>query len=269
MTKKAITIAIVNHKGGVGKTTTAIGLAHAAAARGEDVLVVDNDAQGNASAALARIISADSVDTPTMTEMFSKAKPNARLAVVPTGHAHIDLIPSGFEDFDKAVEVRSRDIDGFTVLRKVLEPLRDAYDWIIIDCAPAMGASTQNALVAADRALVVTEPSQFSHLGLSKLIAKIDAVNEAVRADHPIPDPHLLINLVDTRRSVADARDEARIREWGEAGNLNVVTTSIPSRAAIKTTTQRGGSMVNHKDATAAFVAGVYGDILASMKKGK
>lgn len=267
MARKTTVIALANHKGGVGKTTTTIALAHAAAAAGKRVLVVDNDGQGNASTALAGPQVAQS-KTPTMSEIYDKDVPTSTAdAIVPTRREGIDLIPSGFVTFDAVVQAITSWLAPNSVLDGALEEVKGQYDYVLIDCPPAMGHVTINALVAADAVLIPTKPDQFSHFGLSRIINQVDEVNNELRRADPIPDPLVLITDVDARSTRRDAGRADDIRSWAEDAEVPVHPDVIPRKAIIAATTEQGRGLDEVSDATAAWAAGIYKDVLDTLGK--
>jgi len=163
-------IAITNQKGGVGKTTTALGLAAGLRVKGKKVLLVDMDAQGNASAAVGLIIEND---MKTLKDLLTaKAKPGD--FIVHTDM--IDIIPSNnsLKDLEKDLI----DNNAFDVLKNVLKPIKGKYDFILIDCPPSINSFTKNALVAADEAIIPVDVGFFAILGLKQLLEEIDHIKK-------------------------------------------------------------------------------------------
>lgn len=167
------TVAIVNQKGGVGKTTVTLGLTSAAAARGDMVLVVDCDPQANATWSLG-------VDPEAVTEgTDSSIRRNrsgvaARSFVESTWGPNVHVLPAS-----SALAAREGDLgkkNQASRLRTALEGATHAYDIVLIDCSPAVGALTINALTAADLALIVVEPAALSVRGITGVSDLIDSV---------------------------------------------------------------------------------------------
>lgn len=161
-------IAITNQKGGVGKTTTALGLAAGLQANGMTVLLVDMDAQGNASAAAGLIIEND---MKTIKDLLAD-NADAEQFIVQT--EMVDIIPSN--NSLKDLERYLIDNNGFVNLKKVLKPVKDKYDFILIDCPPSINSFTKNALVAADEVIVPVDVSFFAILGLKQLLEEIENI---------------------------------------------------------------------------------------------
>ena len=157
-------VAVLSMKGGVGKTSVALGLASAAWDRGLQALVIDMDPQANATMALE-------VDAPAFTtsDVLADGRAGvARDAVVASGWADgIQVIPA-----ERSLEHRSVP-DGRNSalrLRTTLATLPDDYPLVVIDCPPSLGELTRNALSAADRAVIVTEPSSFALHGATEAL---------------------------------------------------------------------------------------------------
>jgi cellulose biosynthesis protein BcsQ len=168
--KSPVTCAVVAQKGGVGKTTTLLGVAGAAWERGLTVLVVDLDPQANATAAL------DPASTAyTTNDVLADARPGvAADAIVPSGWGlGVDVLPS-----ERALEHRAvpEGRDSALRLRLALEGVTDRYDLVLVDCPPSLGELTRNALAAVRLALVVTEPSFFALPGAAAALEAIEVV---------------------------------------------------------------------------------------------
>ena len=140
-------IALANQKGGVGKTTTTINLAASLAALEKKVLVVDADPQANDSSGLG-------VDIR-----------NVELDIIPS---HIDLVGAEIEMLN--LENRER------ILKQILTPLKEKYDFILIDCSPSLGLITVNALTAADSVIIPVQCEYFALEGISKLLNTIKII---------------------------------------------------------------------------------------------
>jgi chromosome partitioning protein len=167
----AITIALANQKGGVGKTTTAVSLSVALAAGGYRVLLVDIDPQGNATSSLG----VEKADLEHTIYDLLVGNADARTVTVSTGRDRLHLLPSAPELAGAEVElvdVQSRE----SRLKAGLDSIRHDFDLLLIDCPPSLGLITVNALTAADLVLVPIQCEFLALEGVGQLITTIDLV---------------------------------------------------------------------------------------------
>ncbi len=169
------TIAIANQKGGVGKTTTAINLGASLAAADLRVLVVDLDPQGNCTSGLG--VEKDALEVSTYHVLTQGADPHS--AICSTELDSLDLLPSNRELTGATIELLEVEEREFR-LAQALEPLRGRYDFILIDCPPALGILTLNALVAADTLLIPIQCEYFALEGLSELMGTLARVQKTL-----------------------------------------------------------------------------------------
>ena len=198
-------ISIANQKGGVGKTTTAINLAASLAASEFRVLVVDTDPQGNSTSGLG-IAKTDGMLTTYDVLSGKAAAPDA---ILPTGYEGLSILPA-----DKNLVAGNLDLvdvdDRELVLRRATDSLRDRFDYIIIDCPPALDLLTLNALVASDSVLVPIQCEFFALEGISQLMDTIDRVKSSF--NQPLQIEGVLLTMYDdrtnlTRQVETDLRD--------------------------------------------------------------
>ena len=166
-------IAVVNQKGGVAKTTTAIHLGVALADLGKKVLLVDLDSQGHLAEGFG--IVADNLKLE-MSDVFEGSK-SIRDVIIPAIRPNLDLAPSNVRLADMEltlVNMRFREIK----LKRALEPVITSYDYILLDCPPNLGLFTVNALIAANHVLIPMATHFWSMLGVSRLLTSIQSVKQ-------------------------------------------------------------------------------------------
>ena len=172
----ATVYAVANQKGGVAKTTTTIALAAALSERGQAVLVIDLDPQACATFSLG--YDPDELD-PTVHDVVGGRTPIAKVVLQ---HAEMDLAPSSIDLAGAEGGLLLRTGREY-VLRAELEPLRDTYDAILIDCPPSLGVLTLNALTAADLVIIPLQCETLSHRGVSQLLETIADVKRLTNRD--------------------------------------------------------------------------------------
>lgn len=169
-------ISIANQKGGVGKTTTAINLAASLAVLEKKVLVIDADPQANTTSGLN--FSPNNEEKRTLYEVMI-GRISVEDALIQTEIANLHMIPSHINLVGAEIELF--DVDRReTILRDALAPVRDSYDYIIIDCSPSLGVITVNCLAAADSVIIPVQPEFFALEGLGKLLQTIRLVQNGV-----------------------------------------------------------------------------------------
>lgn len=164
-------ISIVNQKGGVGKTTTAVNLSSAVGIEGKKVLLVDADPQGNTTSGYG--INKKKVALTSYDLLIGKA--TADKVAMKTEYKNVDIVPASIDL--AAAEVDLIEIDRREAQLKIaLSTVRDKYDYIFIDCPPSLGLITVNALNASDTVLVPIQCEYFALEGLSQLMASVRQV---------------------------------------------------------------------------------------------
>lgn len=204
-------LAVVNHKGGVGKTTTSLGLAVGLARRlrkGRRLLLIDGDAQGNASATL---LDGKAPNKPTLTQVLLADDSPAdaiREAIRPSRYPGIDLLPANSSLADCTVWLADQ-AGREQRLRNALGTLDDPYDWVIVDAPPAMSLVTVNVLHAVDELLVPVDAGAYAVMGLARLQETVDKIRKHLA--HPeLQIIGLVLTRVMKNRLTRELEDQLR-----------------------------------------------------------
>ena len=218
------TVAFVNQKGGVGKTTVTLGIASAAQAAGHRVLVVDVDPQGSASWVLG--IDGGEAEFTIGDVLAGGRSGTAAKAIVATGWGDgVDVIAS-HGDLQHAEVGSGRDPSGR--LARALDGVGDDYDIVLVDCAPSLGNLTRNALTAASHAVLVVEPAALSLRGLG---AVVDVIDEIWSGDNAGLDlAGVIVNKVPAVSAEADRRYEELTRTVGKRAVWQPI---VPARVIV------------------------------------
>jgi chromosome partitioning protein len=238
------TYAIANQKGGVGKTTVALGLASALGHRGRKVLLVDLDPQAGATKLLG--LDTSDPDRRTLADLLLAGEDHPIGAVTAAGPWGFDVAASELKL--ARVELQRRPGDDLALRSALaLEPLD--YDAVLIDCPPQLGTLTTNGLAAATDLVIVTEPSYVAQAGLVDLLEVRDMVRRRLNRDLQLAG--VVLNLVDNTRESRGRADEV-LREFGP----QAWEPFVPRRAAIRETFGDGRSLYDPASSREAHAAG-------------
>ena len=221
-------IAIANQKGGVGKTTTAINLAASLAVLEKKVLIIDADPQANTTSGLN--FSPDNDEHRTLYEVMI-GRIDAADALIQTEMPGLHMIPSHINLV--GAEIEMLDTEGReSLLKNALAPIRDNYDYIIIDCSPSLGLITVNTLTAADSVIIPVQPEFFALEGLGKLLQTIRLVQGGVNPDLTIEG--FVVTMFDGRTRVhtqvlAELREHFRELVFKTVIQRNIRLSEAPS----------------------------------------
>ena len=188
------TFVLVNQKGGVGKTTSAINIGAYLAEFGKKVLLVDFDSQGNMSSGVGTI-----KEKPTIYEVLA-GQCQVEEAVRHTSVDNLDVIPASISLSGASIELVDQNEREF-FLKKSLAPLKDKYDYILIDCPPSLGILTLNGLVAADEVLIPMQCEYFAFEGISLLLQTIKRTQKSVNPGLKIGG--IFFTMYDSRTKLA------------------------------------------------------------------
>jgi chromosome partitioning protein len=245
----ATTIAVLSQKGGTGKTTSVRTLADVFRRIGFDVLAVDLDPQGN----LSDYFDVDPAAAPTIADVLTGRAPA-------TQAVHDDVIPANLSLAEAELALAGK-MGRELTLKRALKPLRDSYDFILLDCPPTLGLLTVNALVAADQALLTTEAQYFALQGVEQALEVIELARDGLNPD--LGWLGVVFNIADMRtRHSRDAYDSLR-KHVGR----KLLTSTIRQSIAYAEAAERAVSILDHRPDLGADYLALADELLVRLRQ--
>lgn len=247
-------LCIANQKGGVGKTTTTLNLGAALAELGQNVLLMDLDQQG--SLTISAGLAPDDLSETIYTVLSSHADPKVKQPQPLASVVHqldtlkLDLIPANIELAALDLEL-TRAYNREHILKRALEPLRDAYDYILLDCPPSLGLMVINALTAADEVLIPLQADYLATKGVKLLLDTVDAVTRQLNPQLTITG--ILLTLADQR--TGHARQIIELTRSTFENQIRVFTSPIKLNVRLKEAPIVGQSILTYDSASEAAAA--------------
>lgn len=239
---KATVMAVVNQKGGTGKTTTCENLGVGLAMEGKKVLLVDTDPQASLTICLGHPVP-DQL-SPTLSDMMGKIlseqpiAPGEGILHHPEG---VDLMPANIELSGLEVSLVNA-MSRETILKQYLDTVKQNYDFILLDCMPSLGMLTVNALAAADNVLIPVQAAYLPAKGLEQLLQTINKVRRQINPKLRIEG--ILLTMVDSRTNYS--KDISNLIRENYGGKLKVYKTYIPRSVRAEEISAEGTSIFKH-----------------------
>lgn len=228
-------IALANQKGGVGKTTTGVNLGAALASAGQHVLLVDTDAQGNATSGVG--IQKATIEREIYDVLVNETP--IKEAIIHTDHPDLDIVPATIQLSGAEIELTPM-MARETRLKAALDEVRDEYDYILIDCPPSLGLLTINAFTAADSILIPVQSEYYALEGLTQLLNTVKLVQKHFNRDLKIEG--VLLTLYDARTNLGKQVNE----EVKKYFRNKVYATIIPRNVQLAEAPSHGMPIIDY-----------------------
>lgn len=237
-------VAVANQKGGVGKTTTAVNLSASLAATRSRVLLIDLDPQGNATMGVG--VDKNAVQRSCRDVLLEQA--TVAETVVPLPELGFHLIPANGDMTEAEVKLREMPVGDFA-LKTVLAALHDDYDYILLDCPPALSKLTVNALVAADGVLIPMQCEYYALEGLSSLLDTVERIRRVINPQLEIEG--LLRTMFDPRNNLSNDVSAQLTQHFGD----KVYRTIIPRNVRLAEAPSHGLPAISYDPASSGAKA--------------